>query len=184
MLNFSEYYTERNIPLGSHSRTIYTCPYHMLTACILSSRTSGGSNVRRIVSDFLKKYPTPTSVINADISTMEAELYKLGLNREKTMKQFAIGFLKPWANITELRGCAASLAGPSLTVFCHGDYKSVLKDKKAHPNVKAYATYLKKRLHKPSKEEGGSAAMQSKKRKRNKSNNAAAAPTRRMTRNR
>jgi len=165
-------------------------PYHMLTACILSSRTSGGINVRRIVSDFLKKYPTPTLVINADISTMEAELCKLGLNREKTMKQFADGFLKPWDNITKLRGCAASLAGPSLTVFCHGDYKSVLKDKKAHPNVKAYASYLKKKVNNPSKREvvisneeiSNNAYL--KKRKRVKKSSKTTAPIRRMTRNR
>jgi len=194
-INWYQYYYQRCSTSGavipneiSHLDLIqeqYTHdPYHMLTACILSSRTSGGTNVRLIVSDFMTKYPTPTSVINSDASTMEAELYKLGLNREKTMKQFADGFLKPWVNITELRGCAASLAGPSLTVFCHGDYKSVLKDKKAHPNVKAYATYLKKRLHKPSKEEGGREAMQSKKRKRVKTSNKTTAPTRRMTRNR
>ena len=198
-INWYQYYYQRCSTSGdvipnetSHLDLIqeqYTHdPYFLLTACILSSRTRGGLHVQNIVHDFLKKYPTPTSVINAKGSSMESELKPLGFHRELTMKRFAIGFLKPWVNITELHGCGP-FAASSLAVFCHGDYNSVLKDKKADKNVKAYASYLKKKVNNPSKREVVisneelSNNVYLKKRKRVKTTKTTA-PTRRMTRNR
>ena len=197
-INWYQYYYQRCSTSGgvipnetSHLDLIqeqYTHdPYCLLTACILSSRTRGGLHVQSIVHDFLKKYPTPTSVINAKGSLMEIGLKPLGFHRELTMKRFAIGFLKPWVNITELHGCGP-FAASSLAVFCHGDYISVLKDKKADKNVKAFATYLKKVKSSSKKEvvisnEELSNNVYLKKRKRIKTSKTTA-PTREMTRNR
>ena len=119
-------------------------PFHLLTSCILASRTSGGMTVRKVVQEFVTKYPTPTCIIEGDLTVMAKELHPLGLNRERTMKKFAEGYIQPWTNVTELHGCGA-FAASSFTVFCRGDYKSVLKDKKADKNVKAYASYLKRK---------------------------------------
>ena len=163
-------------------------PYRLLSACILSSRTRGGNTIRKIVHDFMKKYPTPTSVIEADVSTMASELHSLGFKREITMKQFATGFMQHWTNVKELHGCG-DFAAQSFAVFCRGDYHSVLKDKKADRNVKAYAAYLKK-MHEPKGKSDNNEAynLQSKTsgqpRKRRIKQTSDMVPTRRSTRNR
>ena len=122
-------------------------PYCLLTACILCSRTSGGPVIRKVVHDFLTKYPTPTDVVNADINIMANELHPLGLNRERVMKRFAVDFLnQDWTgNVIGLHGCGA-FAAASFAVFCRGEYSKVLRDKKADRNVKAYAAFVKKSL--------------------------------------
>ena len=118
-------------------------PYKLLSACILCSRTSGSQTVRDVVKAFFDKYRTPSSVLSGDIATMEKELKPLGLNREKTMKKFAEGFLRPWTHVHELHGCGA-FASSSFDVFCRGDYQKVLREKKCDKNVRAYASYLKR----------------------------------------
>jgi hypothetical protein len=70
-------------------------PYKLLSACILCSRTSGSQTVRDVVKAFFDKYLSPSDVLLGDTATMEKELKPLGLNRERTMKKFAQGFLKP-----------------------------------------------------------------------------------------
>lgn len=113
-------------------------PYRLLTACILCSRTSGGPTIRKVVHDFLEKYSNPTSVIDADITIMARELHPLGLNRERVMRRFAKDFLRmEWTggDVTALHGCGA-FAASSFAVFCRGEYKRVMKDKKADKNVK------------------------------------------------
>ena len=118
-------------------------PYKLLSACILCSRTSGSQTVRDVVKSFFDKYRTPSAVLSADIATMEKELKPLGLNREKTMKKFAEGFLRQWTHVHELHGCGA-FASSSFHVFCRGDYQKVLREKKCDKNVRAYASYLKR----------------------------------------
>lgn len=95
------------------------------------------------VKSFFAKYRKPSDVLSGEIATMEKELKPLGLNREKTMKKFAEGFLKPWTHVHELHGCGA-FASSSFQVFCRGDFASVLREKKCDRNVRAYASYLKR----------------------------------------
>lgn len=118
-------------------------PYKLLSACILCSRTSGSQTVKDTVKSFFAKYRKPSDVLSGEIATMEKELKPLGLNREKTMKKFAEGFLKPWTHVHELHGCGA-FASSSFQVFCRGDFASVLREKKCDRNVRAYASYLKR----------------------------------------
>ena len=121
-------------------------PYKLLTVCILCSRTSGGYLVRTTARQFLEQYPTPTAVLyEEDMAAMAQLLHPLGLNRERTMKRFVRDFLTPWSDVKELHGCGA-FAEASFDVFCRGDYRSVLKDKKADRNVKAYAAFVRRLL--------------------------------------
>mmetsp|Transcript_34419 Transcript_34419/g.83261 ORF Transcript_34419/g.83261 Transcript_34419/m.83261 type:complete len:273 (-) Transcript_34419:574-1392(-) len=177
----------------SHLDLVQECyasdPYHLLTACILCSRTSGGPLIRTVVRDFLSKYDTPTKVLDADLSAMGKELHPLGLKRERIMKRFAGGFLGNWTDVTEMHGCGA-FASASFDVFCHGDYKKVLKDKKADRNVRAYASYLKE-VCEHSEEEGlGPIAIRKKRkattttRKRPPHKERRTLPVRKMTRKR
>ena len=162
-------------------------PYRLLSACILSSRTRGGNTIRKIINDFMKKYPTPTSVIDADASTMAIELHSLGFKREVTMKRFATGFMQHWTNVKDLYGCG-DFAAQSFAVFCRGDYHSVLKDKKADRNVKAYAAYLKKMQEPKGKSDDEANNLQSKTgrqpRKRKLKQTRDVVPRRKLTRNR
>jgi hypothetical protein len=121
-------------------------PYQLLTVCILCSRTSGGYLVRTTAGQFLRKYPTPTAVMEEkDMAAMAELLHPLGLNRERTMRRFVRDFLAPWTDVKELHGCGA-FAKASFDVFCRGDYKAVLRDKKADRNVKAYAAFVRRLL--------------------------------------
>ena len=130
-------------------------PYRLLTVCILCSRTSGGYLVRTTAGQFLEKYPTPTSVLEEeDMDAMAKLLHPLGLNRERTMKRFVHDFLGPWTDVKELHGCGL-FAKASFDVFCRGDYKAVLKDKKADRNVKAYAAFVRRLLANGGDEEAG-----------------------------
>lgn len=61
------------------------------------------------------------------------------------MKRFVHDFLAPWTDVTELHGCGL-FAKASFDVFCRGDYKTVLRDKKADRNVKAYAAFVRRLL--------------------------------------
>ena len=165
-------------------------PYKLLTACILCSRTSGGFLIRTVVREFLEKYPTPSAVLAANMSAMAKELQPLGLNRERTMKKFSAGFLKGWTNVTDLHGCGA-FAAASFDVFCRGDYKKVLKDKKADRNVRAYASFLKRFYEFPDEFKGRSTSVQDEKprgsnikKKRRRSKQRSRVPVRKMTRNR
>ena len=102
--------------------------------------------MRTTARQFLEQYPTPTSVLYEENMTEMAELlHPLGLNRERTMKRFVRDFLAPWSDVKELHGCGA-FAKASFDVFCRGDYRSVLKDKKADRNVKAYAGFVRRLL--------------------------------------
>eukprot|EP00985_Skeletonema_marinoi_P005907 scaffold2563_cov139-Skeletonema_marinoi.AAC.5 len=118
-------------------------PYKLLSACILCSRTSGSQTVKDVVKAFFDKYKTPSDILSGDIATIEKELKPLGLNREKTMKKFAQEFLRPWTQVSELHGCGA-FASSSFDIFCRGDFKKVLREKKCDKNVRAYASYLKR----------------------------------------
>ena len=74
---------------------------------------------------------------------MERDLKPLGLNRERTIKKFCLGFLGAWTDVTELHGCGA-FASASFDIFCRGDWKKVLRQKQCDRNVRAYALYMKK----------------------------------------
>ena len=146
--------------------------------------------IRSVIQDFLKKYPNPTDVIDANISVMAKELHSLGLNRERAMKRFAVGFIENWKDVTELYGCGA-FASSSFDVFCRGEYKKVLADKKADRNVKAYAAYLKRVCEGGSEgdedDDGVSKPKDSKKKttkKRSPPKQRNALPVRKMKRNR
>lgn len=169
-----------------------TDPYKLLSACILCSRTSGGPLIRNIVEDFFNHYPTPTDVCEADGATLEEELLPLGLHRERTIQRFAKDFLGNWSKVTDLHGCGA-FAAASWDVFCRGDWKTVLRDKKADRNVRAYASFLK-RSQQPSSTGDNEPEMISlpakakrkapTKNKNRKRKLKSVAPTRRTTRNR
>ena len=133
-------------PLGLVQEMYASDPYKLLTSCILCSRTSGGELIRNVVGCFLDKYPTPTHVLEGDLDVMAEQLHPLGLNRERTMKRFAAGFLKAsWADVTDLHGCGA-FARSSHAVFCLGNWKGVLRDKTADRNVRAYAGFCRRYL--------------------------------------
>lgn len=55
--------------------------YCLLASCILFSRTSGAPAVKEVVSEFFEIFPTPTSVVDADLEILRAVLLPLGLNR-------------------------------------------------------------------------------------------------------
>jgi len=130
-------------PLGLIQEPYAADPYTLLTSCILCSRTSGSEIIRTVVGCFLDKYPTPTHVLEGDTTVMAKELHPLGLNRERTMKLFAAGFLKAnWTNVTDLHGCGA-FASSSHDVFCLGNWVDILNDKTADRNVQAYAAFCK-----------------------------------------
>jgi len=191
----SSYASSANLPKSTLlliQEDYATDPYKLLSACILCSRTSGGPLIRNIVEDFFNHYPTPTDVCEADCATLEEELLPLGLHRERTIQRFAKDFLGNWSKVTDLHGCG-SFAAASWDVFCRGDWKTVLRDKKADRNVRAYASFLK-RSQQPSIGSDNDPEMISlparakrkapTKKKTRKRKLKSVAPTRRTTRNR
>ncbi|CBN78453.1 conserved unknown protein [Ectocarpus siliculosus] len=97
--------------------------YHLLSCCILCSRTSGGDTVKDAVKAFFEACPTPTSVLAADLGDLRKTLLPLGLNRELIIKRFAEGFLaSAWHDPSELHGCGR-FASDSWQIFCLGNHR-------------------------------------------------------------
>lgn len=130
-------------PLGLAQELYCREPWRLLACCVLCSRTSGGSAVRSAVAQFFEAYSTPSEVVEGDLSEMAAMLLPLGLNREYTIKRMAAGFVQPWETPTDLYGCG-EFAAASHTVFCLGDWESVVRDKTADRNVRAYAYHCRR----------------------------------------
>jgi len=133
------------------------------------------------VQQFVEKYPNPTTVINADVKDMAIELHSLGLNRECTMMKFAAEFLGDWKDVRSLHGCG-NFASSSFDMFCRGDFKKVLRDKKADRNVKGYASFVKKL--ESSGGDGKYDDLPPVKKKRKQTRQRGDLPVRKMTRNR
>ena len=110
---------------------------------MLKSRTSGSELIHATVADFFTKYPTPTAVVAGDEASMAAELFSLGMRRERIVKRTAAGFCSPaWTGgaVDELFGCG-QFAADSHAVFCRGRYREVARDASADANVRAFATW-------------------------------------------
>jgi hypothetical protein len=102
-------------------------PWHVVVACMLIARTSGGATPLATIARFLEHLPTPTSVVQADDAFVESLLQPLGLqrNRRASVKAAGRAFLTAaWKDPSELRGCG-KFCSDSWRVFCRGEVGSV-----------------------------------------------------------
>lgn len=102
-------------------------PWHVIVACMLIARTSGGATPLATIARFLEQLPTPTDVVRADDAVVESLLQPLGLqrNRRASVKAAGRAFLcAAWADPSELRGCG-KFVSDSWRVFCRGEVGGV-----------------------------------------------------------
>jgi hypothetical protein len=123
---------------------LYCCdPWKLIISCLLCSRTSGSAVVHATIADFFIRYPTPSHVLDADVSSLAALLLPLGLNRERVITRTASGFLaSTWTGgiVSSLYGCGR-FTHDSWRVFCRRELLDVIRSPDSDRNVRAYATY-------------------------------------------
>lgn len=83
----------RPSPLGL-LQEMYPDPWQHILCCVLCSRTSGSSSIRRCVAGFFDAFPTPTACLQASDAAMSAVIHPLGLTQARLAAVRAVSKVK------------------------------------------------------------------------------------------
>lgn len=100
----------------------YPDPYQHLVACVLCSRTTGGSAVRQAIRLFLELHPTPSAALAAQSNSLLEVMHPLGLpdTRLAAVRGIARDFLATdWQDPSEFKHCG-KFVSDSWRIFCRG----------------------------------------------------------------
>eukprot|EP00878_Enallax_costatus_P016286 GHUV01017083.1.p1 GENE.GHUV01017083.1~~GHUV01017083.1.p1 ORF type:complete len:269 (+),score=61.79 GHUV01017083.1:739-1545(+) len=100
----------------------YPDPWQHIICCVLCSRTSGSARIRSTIAAFFSTFPTPTTVLEADVADITAVIHPLGLQptRLAAVKAVSHDFLATdWQEPSQFKGCGKFVAD-SWKVFCKG----------------------------------------------------------------
>jgi len=114
-------------------------PWKLLVGCIFLNQTQGKTQVKPMIKDFFKRYPTPQDVINADENEMFDFISPLGFGRQRTqrLKLFSFDWLyKQWKDVDELYGIG-KYGRDSYEIFVRGNIIVDVTDKR----LKAYVEW-------------------------------------------
>ena len=98
--------------------------WKILTCCLLLNLTSI-KQVRPMIHNFFEKYPTPSSIINAEVEELQQLLKPLGFwrKRTKTLKRFSEEFVgSDWKMPKDLFGCG-KYANDCWKILCAGQWR-------------------------------------------------------------
>lgn len=113
-------------------------PWKMLIGCIMLNQTSN-QQVRPVIKEFFKRWPSPQSVIDADDEEMKDVIRSLGLynRRTKSIKNFSRDWVKlpKGTDILSYRGLG-QYAKDSYEIFIN-------KNLNVNPTDKVLIRYLK-----------------------------------------
>ncbi|XP_035205538.1 methyl-CpG-binding domain protein 4-like isoform X1 [Stegodyphus dumicola] len=113
-------------PFNLIQEDLYHDPWKMLIATICLQKTAGGS-VKKVLSDFFKKYPTPNILLQAQPSEISKCLQTLGLQdkKAKIILRFSDDYInKKWKYPIELHGIG-KYGNDSYRIFCVNEWKQV-----------------------------------------------------------
>ncbi|KFM64166.1 Methyl-CpG-binding domain protein 4, partial [Stegodyphus mimosarum] len=113
-------------PFNLIQEDLYHDPWKMLIATICLQKTTGGS-VKKVLSDFFKKFPTPNILLQAQPSEISQCLQTLGLQdkKAKIIFRFSDDYInKNWKYPIELHGIG-KYGNDSYRIFCVNEWKQV-----------------------------------------------------------
>jgi methyl-CpG-binding domain protein 4 len=97
-------------------------PFKMLIGCIMLNQTSN-KNVRQVIYTFFDRWPTPQSIINANVQDIIEHIRPLGFYnmRARRIQRFAHEYItKPFKSACELHGIG-KYANDSYEIFINGN---------------------------------------------------------------
>jgi len=97
-------------------------PFKMLIGCIMLNQTSN-KNVRQVIYTFFDRWPTPQSIINANVQDIIEHIRPLGFYnvRARRIQRFAHEYItKPFKSASELYGIG-KYANDSYEIFINGN---------------------------------------------------------------
>jgi methyl-CpG-binding domain protein 4 len=121
---------EPHIPVRSPHNLIQECvysdPWKVLVCCLCLNATSG-RQTRPVILRFFEKYPTPQSVMDADMEEITELLKPLGLwkKRPLALQQMSKAYLEAdWTTPSEIFG-VGKYANDAYLIFCCGKWRDV-----------------------------------------------------------
>ncbi|GMH37837.1 hypothetical protein BSKO_05710 [Bryopsis sp. KO-2023] len=128
-------------PYGLIEELLYWDPWKLLIACILLNKTSG-VQVRSIIWEFFKNYPTPERLLEEKDGSKIFNLIKalgLGSKRSETVKRFSDEYLhEEWTNPIVLHGIGR-YASDAYFIFCRGQWRDATPEDK---ELRRYVEWL------------------------------------------
>ena len=98
-------------------------PWPHLACCLLCSRTTGGPAVRGAVHAFLRRYPSPSALLDGARGEALEALRPLGLQEQRhaALAHMSAGFLASgWDDPSAFKGCG-KFTSDSWRIFCRGE---------------------------------------------------------------
>lgn len=138
--HFKTSWNPPNSPLNLVQEPYFGDDWKVLVCCLLLNLTTH-KQVRKILPELFRKYPSPFTMSMAEEESLKRLLQPLGLvnKRTKTLIRFSKEYLtKDWKTAKDLYGCG-KYADDAWHIFCVGDWE------KTNPNDHAlnyYYTYL------------------------------------------
>lgn len=113
-------------PHGLIQEDLWPDEWRILISCLLLNLTTR-KQVDGVIFELFERYPTPTSLLNADSTELQTLIKPLGMwrKRTQTLLRFTREYLAgEWDQVIDLFGCG-KYANDAWRIFCVGDWQDV-----------------------------------------------------------
>lgn len=130
--------------LLEEEEVIFKDPWKLFLSCILLNRTTA-VQVRSVVWDLLKAYPTPETLVEAPEDDLERLLRPLGMYRKRAagIRRFSRDYMSTpkeiWRDDPTVLFGVGQYASDAFKIFCLGEWQSVTPEDK---DLKKYVEFL------------------------------------------
>lgn len=130
--------------LLEEEQVIFRDPWKLFISCILLNRTTA-VQVRSVVWDLLKAYPTPESMVNASEEDLERLIKPLGIYKKRAVciRRFSSEYLSTpkevWNRDPTVLFGVGQYASDAFKIFCLGQWQSVTPEDK---DLRRYVEFL------------------------------------------
>ena len=131
-------------PYGLLEEELYKDPWKLFVSCILLNKTSA-VQVRQVIWDLFKEYPTPQDMIRAPPHELEQRIMPLGLYRKRavTLQRLSREYISTdeWKDAPEILHGIGKYACDAYRIFCLGQWRHVTPEDK---DLKKYIEFLER----------------------------------------
>lgn len=130
--------------LLEEEEVIFRDPWKLLLSCMLLNKTTA-VQVRKVIWDLLKAYPTPDAMIGASNEDLETFLQPLGMYRKRSiaLRRFSREYMdtpeEVWSKDPTILFGVGRYASDAYKIFCLGEWQSVTPEDK---DLKRYIEFL------------------------------------------
>ena len=131
-------------PYGLLEEELYKDPWKLFVSCILLNKTSA-VQVRQVIWDLFREYPTPQDMIQAPTHELEQRIMPLGLYRKRavTLQRISREYISTdeWKDAPEILHGIGKYACDAYRIFCLGQWRHVTPEDK---DLKRYIEFLER----------------------------------------